>query len=163
MFRCASRCRIPLHHPLLVSTTRVNELISRPELFALREMNDNQELQRISARLLAMITSITPSLELIEPLMNALMSILKDAEVSLLPPTMRSYLVLTPSVVEDEDQLYASIESGILSKSLVAIRELQSQGTRCSSPLSERSQPGSSRDRLRVGVNLVRLVLKLII
>lgn len=45
-------------------------------------MNDNQDLQRISGRLLAMITSITPSLELIEPLMDALMNILKNAEVS---------------------------------------------------------------------------------
>jgi len=45
-------------------------------------MNDNQDLQRISGRLLAMITSITPSLELIEPLMDALMSILQSAEVS---------------------------------------------------------------------------------
>jgi len=56
---------------------------SRPEIFALRDMNDNQDLQRISGRLLAMITSITPSLELIEPLMDALMSILQSAEVSL--------------------------------------------------------------------------------
>jgi proteasome activator subunit 4 len=47
-------------------------------------MNDNQDLQRISGRLLAMITSITPSLELIEPLMDALMSILQSAEVSCL-------------------------------------------------------------------------------
>ena len=44
-------------------------------------MNDNQDLQRISGRLLAMVTSITPSLELIEPLMDALMSILQSAEV----------------------------------------------------------------------------------
>ena len=55
---------------------------SRPEIFALRDMNDNQDLQRISGRLLAMVTSITPSLELIEPLMDALMSILQSAEVS---------------------------------------------------------------------------------
>jgi proteasome activator subunit 4 len=58
----------------------------RPEIFALRDMNDNQDLQRISGRLLAMITSITPSLELIEPLMDALVSILQSAEVSCLDP-----------------------------------------------------------------------------
>jgi proteasome activator subunit 4 len=45
-------------------------------------MNDNPELQATSGRLLAMITSITPSLRLVEPLMNVLISILEDAEVS---------------------------------------------------------------------------------
>jgi len=99
-------------------------------------MNDNQDLQRISGRLLAMITSITPSLDLIEPLMDALMSILKTAEVSRYPAHMhQSYY----PVVEDKGPLYASIESGVLPKSIAPFGELQGQGTRCRCALPPRS------------------------
>jgi len=54
---------------------------SSPAIFELRDLNDNLDLQRVSGRLLAMITSITPSLDLIEPLMSALISILQDSKV----------------------------------------------------------------------------------
>jgi len=84
-------------------------------------MNDNQDLQRISGRLLAMVTSITPSLELIEPLMDALMSILQNAEVSYLYCRIDQ---ADRSVVEDEGSLYASIELGILSKPVASFGEL---------------------------------------
>lgn len=46
-------------------------------------MNDNPDLQRMAGRMLALITSITPALELIEPLMAALISILESSSVSL--------------------------------------------------------------------------------
>lgn len=74
---------LPLSHISFPSCESLSEYQadSRPEIFELRDMNDNQDLQRISGRLLAMVTSITPSLELIEHLMDALMSILKTAEV----------------------------------------------------------------------------------
>ncbi|KAK8843981.1 hypothetical protein IAR55_006774 [Kwoniella newhampshirensis] len=50
-----------------------------PEIFELRDLNDNADLQRTSGRLLAVITSITPALDLIEPLMEALISILQNS------------------------------------------------------------------------------------
>ncbi|WVQ73567.1 hypothetical protein IAR50_003145 [Cryptococcus sp. DSM 104548] len=50
-----------------------------PQIFELREMNDNLELQRTCGRLLAMITSITPALTLIEPLIAKLVQILQDS------------------------------------------------------------------------------------
>lgn len=53
-----------------------------PAIFELRDLNDNLDLQRVAGRLLAMITSITPSLDLIDPLMSALISILQDSKVS---------------------------------------------------------------------------------
>lgn len=53
-----------------------------PAIFELRDLNDNLDLQRVAGRLLAMITGITPSLDLIDPLMSALVSILKDSAVS---------------------------------------------------------------------------------
>jgi hypothetical protein len=81
MLGCASCSRLYLPHPLLVSVHVTASADLRPEIFDLRDLNDNKDLQRISGRLLAMVTSITPSLELIEPLMDALMSILKNAEV----------------------------------------------------------------------------------
>lgn len=56
--------------------------MARDVIFGLRDLNDNPDLQRTAGRLLAMITSITPSLELIEPLMQGLISILQDAPVS---------------------------------------------------------------------------------
>ncbi|ORY33092.1 putative membrane protein [Naematelia encephala] len=51
-----------------------------PEIFELRELNDNPDLQRTCGRLLAMITSITPSLDLIGPLMDGLISILQNSQ-----------------------------------------------------------------------------------
>jgi proteasome activator subunit 4 len=56
--------------------------MGRPEIFELRDLNDNPDLQRTAGRMLAMITSITPSLDLIEPLMETLLSILQSAGVS---------------------------------------------------------------------------------
>ncbi|ORX39177.1 putative membrane protein [Kockovaella imperatae] len=50
-----------------------------PQIFELRELNDNPDLQRVAGRLLAMITSITPPFDLIEPLMSKLISILQDS------------------------------------------------------------------------------------
>ncbi len=55
----------------------------RPEIFELRDLNDNPDLQRTAGRLLAMITSITPAFELIESLMSTLLSILQDSPVGL--------------------------------------------------------------------------------
>jgi proteasome activator subunit 4 len=55
---------------------------ARPAIFELRDLNDNLDLQRVAGRLLAMITSITPSLDLIDPLMSSLISILQDSKVS---------------------------------------------------------------------------------
>lgn len=45
-------------------------------------MNDNPGLQAASGHLLAMITSVTPSLRLVEPLLNQLITVLETAEVS---------------------------------------------------------------------------------
>jgi proteasome activator subunit 4 len=45
-------------------------------------MNDNPALQASSGHLLAMITSVTPSLRLVEPLLNQLITVLETAEVS---------------------------------------------------------------------------------
>lgn len=56
-------------------------MVDRPEIFELRDLNDNPDLQRTSGRLLAMITSITPSFDLIDPLMSALISILQKSPV----------------------------------------------------------------------------------
>lgn len=53
-----------------------------PDIFELREMNDNTEMQAIAGRLLAWITSITPAFQLIEPLIEQLISILQNSEVS---------------------------------------------------------------------------------
>nr|XP_018259276.1 proteasome activator subunit 4 [Kwoniella dejecticola CBS 10117]OBR81434.1 proteasome activator subunit 4 [Kwoniella dejecticola CBS 10117] len=50
-----------------------------PAIFELRDLNDNADLQRTAGRLLAVITSITPALDLIEPLMASLISILQDS------------------------------------------------------------------------------------
>ncbi|OCF42973.1 proteasome activator subunit 4 [Kwoniella heveanensis CBS 569] len=50
-----------------------------PAIFELRDLNDNVDLQRTAGRLLAVITSITPALDLIEPLMGALISILQNS------------------------------------------------------------------------------------
>lgn len=58
-------------------------MLSSPQIFELRELNDNIDLQRNCGRLLAMITSITPALDLIDPLMSALMNILQESSVSL--------------------------------------------------------------------------------
>ncbi|EIW66071.1 hypothetical protein TREMEDRAFT_35609 [Tremella mesenterica DSM 1558] len=53
-----------------------------PEIFELRDLNDNPDLQRCATRLLGMITSITPSLDLIEPLMASLIDIMQTSTVS---------------------------------------------------------------------------------
>ena len=66
------------------SRLRDGPLTSRPEVFQLRELNDNPDVQATAGRLLAMVTGITPSLDLIEPLMAALISILQDSTVRLL-------------------------------------------------------------------------------
>lgn len=58
-------------------------MLFSPQIFELRELNDNIDLQRNCGRLLAMITSITPALDLIDPLMSALMNILQESSVSL--------------------------------------------------------------------------------
>ncbi|WVQ63803.1 uncharacterized protein L199_001958 [Kwoniella botswanensis] len=50
-----------------------------PAIFELRDLNDNADLQRTAGRLLAVITSITPALDLIEPLMGSLISILQNS------------------------------------------------------------------------------------
>nr|XP_019049698.1 proteasome activator subunit 4 [Kwoniella bestiolae CBS 10118]OCF28628.1 proteasome activator subunit 4 [Kwoniella bestiolae CBS 10118] len=50
-----------------------------PAIFELRDLNDNADLQRTAGRLLAVITSITPALDLIEPLMESLISILQNS------------------------------------------------------------------------------------
>nr|XP_019009928.1 proteasome activator subunit 4 [Kwoniella pini CBS 10737]OCF48709.1 proteasome activator subunit 4 [Kwoniella pini CBS 10737] len=50
-----------------------------PAIFELRELNDNVDLQRLTGKLLAFIPSITPALDLIEPLMASLISILQDS------------------------------------------------------------------------------------
>lgn len=53
-----------------------------PKIFEFREMNDNTSMQQNAGRLLAMITSITPAFQLVEPLMEQLISILHNSEVS---------------------------------------------------------------------------------
>jgi proteasome activator subunit 4 len=65
-----------------VSYGDCTELTRSPANFELREMNDNPEMQGIAGRLLAWITSITPSFELVDPLMQQLISILQDSTVS---------------------------------------------------------------------------------
>ena len=76
------RSSFPLHHPLTVSGRRLSEADSRPAIFELRDLNDNEELQRAATRLLGMTTSITPSLDLIEPLMASLIDIMQKSTVS---------------------------------------------------------------------------------
>lgn len=66
-----------------MSLPRLARTDRSPEIFELREMNDNIEMQGIAGRLLAWITSITPSYELVEPLMRQLISILEHSTVSL--------------------------------------------------------------------------------
>jgi proteasome activator subunit 4 len=122
-FGCPCGGYLPIHHsdpvslPLL-SRKKRTKLTPRPEIFELRDMNDNTDLQRTSGRLLAMITSITPSLDLIEPLMEGLISILQNASVSQLSETRiglcSGWIKLTMIVLEDQDALYARIEFGIL-------------------------------------------------
>jgi hypothetical protein len=82
----------------------------------LRDLNDNPDLQRIAGRMLAMITSITPSLELIEPLMEALLSILQNAAVSCCSPSNGNAgrQKLTSAVLENQDPQYAGVEPGVL-------------------------------------------------
>lgn len=85
-FRCACCICVPLHHSDPVSfpcSQGDTSLRGSPAIFELRDLNDNLDLQRVAGRLLAMITGITPSLDLIDPLMTALTSILKDSAVSL--------------------------------------------------------------------------------
>ncbi|WOO84927.1 Autophagy-related protein 22 [Vanrija pseudolonga] len=50
-----------------------------PDIFELREMNDNTEMQGIAGRLLAWITSITPAFVLVEPLVKQLIGILQNS------------------------------------------------------------------------------------
>ncbi|WRT69165.1 uncharacterized protein IL334_006149 [Kwoniella shivajii] len=50
-----------------------------PDIFELRDLNDNTELQRTAGGLLAMITSSSPATTLVEPLMGTLLSILQDS------------------------------------------------------------------------------------
>ncbi|WVQ81077.1 hypothetical protein IAT38_003199 [Cryptococcus sp. DSM 104549] len=50
-----------------------------PEIFALRELNDNIELAKMAGKLLVMITSITPALDLIDPLISRLTDILQSS------------------------------------------------------------------------------------
>lgn len=84
---CPCCVGFPLHHSLSVSHTQPLYLerltLSSPQIFELRELNDNIDLQRNCGRLLAMITSITPALDLIDPLMSALINILQESSVSL--------------------------------------------------------------------------------
>ena len=67
--------------PSCESTCRQQSSFS-PAIFDLRDLNDNLDLQRVAGRLLAMITSITPSLDLVDDLMGALISILQNSAVS---------------------------------------------------------------------------------
>jgi hypothetical protein len=75
--------------------------------------------------MLAMITSITPSLELIEPLMEALLSILQNAAVSLVQRDLSRPLMII--VLEDENTQHAGTKLGLLPQSLIDFRDLQSQ------------------------------------
>lgn len=60
-----------------------------------------------------MITSITPSFDLLEPLMESLISILQNAEVSS-RPLFLSEVGAHQIVVADENPLYADSELSIL-------------------------------------------------
>lgn len=63
-----------------------------PELFKVREMNDNREMQAIAGRLLAWVPSITPAFQLIEPLIQQLIRTLQETTVS-----FHSQIMLTSS------------------------------------------------------------------
>ena len=82
-------------------------------------------------RLLTMITSITPSFDLLEPLMESLISILQNAEVSL-EAVQCSLNDTDQIVVADEDPLYANPQFGILPEPLPTLRIVQGQSTRYS-------------------------------
>lgn len=63
-----------------------------------------------------MITSITPSLDLIEPLMATLVSIMQNSTVSL-PWAIDADF----SVLEDEDALHACSQFGVFPKSFAVV------------------------------------------
>lgn len=50
-----------------------------PIIFDLREHNDSPELQKAAANLLALITAVTPPLELTEPLLLSLVDTLQNS------------------------------------------------------------------------------------
>ncbi|BEI84863.1 hypothetical protein CcaverHIS002_0502640 [Cutaneotrichosporon cavernicola] len=87
-----------------------------PEIFELREMNDNNEMQAIAGRLLAWTTSITPAFQLVEPLIMQLISILQHSTVSL-------RLTMLTSVLAHQDALHAGAESHILPQPLSLLSE----------------------------------------
>lgn len=91
----------------------------------------------MAGRMLALVTSVTPAFELIEPLMAALISILENSSVSSASPAGPDWLnlsdagVLTLAVMEDEDAQHARAELGILPKPLPPVRDLQSEVSGC--------------------------------
>lgn len=89
----------------------------------MRELNDNPDLQRLAGRMLALITSITPALEMIEPVMDALISILENSSVSYSVPVL-PWKKLICAVMEDENAQYARALVGLLPKFVSIVRDL---------------------------------------
>jgi hypothetical protein len=58
--------------------------IFRPEIMIMREMVDNPDIVRYTDRFLKFVTTITPPVHLVEPLIKILLKTLKESEVSLL-------------------------------------------------------------------------------
>lgn len=104
---------------------------TRPVIFELRDLNDNLELQKAAGRLLATLTSITPSLDLIDPLMDKLISILKDSAVSVDQFFRRTLADIDRSVLANQDALHAGTEFAILPKPGLAVRDMQGKVPRC--------------------------------
>lgn len=120
VLRCPSSLCVSIHYPIPVRLPSSLACLiyspgCSPEIFELRDLNDNPDLQRTAMRLLTMVTAITPSFDLLEPLMDSLISILQNAEVGI----CASFSVLPSEadfvlVVAYQDPLYADPQSGIL-------------------------------------------------
>ena len=88
------------------------------------------DLQRTSGKLLALVTSITPALDLIDPLIAALISILQNSAVSRTSLRLSSLNDLS-IVLANQNPQHACAESGLLPQSLTIVGNLQGEMSGC--------------------------------
>ncbi|KAL7421289.1 Proteasome activator BLM10 [Cryptotrichosporon argae] len=101
------------------------------EIFELREMNDNIELQSVTGRLLAWITSITPAVQLVEPLIGTLVDILQHStswrtKMHCMPVLSLCYFRSLSLISEPCKAKCLDIISGCLRDSNQEVREMAS-------------------------------------
>lgn len=96
----------------------------------MRDLSDHLDLQRTAGKLLALVTSITPALDLIDPLMAGLISILQDSVVRRIS-IESSFPIDLEIVLANQNPQHACTEFSLLPQSLAIIGDVQGEMFGC--------------------------------